>query len=93
MIPDHVTPHPAIAHLPMLPPDAARQLTDDIRADGLRLPIVIDDSGRILNGRNRYRACLAAGVAPRFVTYAGGDPEGYALRAHSGDGCHDTAWT
>src|SRR5262249_25262116 len=40
---------------------------------GLRELIVLRD-GLILDGRNRYRACLAAGVQPRFETYTGDDP-------------------
>jgi ParB-like chromosome segregation protein Spo0J len=44
-------------------------LVDDIREHGLREPIVTID-GLILNGRNRYRACLAAGVEPLVTPWS-----------------------
>jgi hypothetical protein len=34
--------------------------------------------GRILDGRNRYRAALAAGVEPRFARWDGGNPFDFA---------------
>jgi len=40
-------------------------LVADIKANGLQEQIVIYE-GRILDGRNRFRACKAAGVAPAF---------------------------
>jgi hypothetical protein len=44
-------------------------LTKDIREHGLREPITLHPDGSILDGRNRYRACLHAGVEPQFVTW------------------------
>jgi ParB-like chromosome segregation protein Spo0J len=38
-------------------------LVADIKANGLHYPIILYD-GQILDGRNRYRACLAAGFEP-----------------------------
>ena len=50
------------------------ELAADIRAHGLLEPIVLLD-GLVLDGRNRLRACEAAGVEPRFVDWDGtGDP-------------------
>jgi len=36
-------------------------------------PVVLYD-GKILDGRNRYRACVQAGVVCKFQTYNGSDP-------------------
>ena len=64
---------------PMLADDELEELAADIKERGLLQPIVLDAEGRILDGRNRLAACGKAGVEPAFVTYADGDPDGYAL--------------
>lgn len=70
--------HPVADAFPLMSADALRGLTDDIRASGLLRPIVLL-GGRILDGRNRYLACLAAKVEPRFVEWSGGtEPEDLA---------------
>jgi hypothetical protein len=35
--------------------------------------------GKILDGRNRYNACIAAGVEPRYIDYEGHDPTPYVV--------------
>lgn len=53
-------------------------LCADIKIGGLRNPIVTY-CGKILDGRNRYRACIATGVQPRFVEYDSSDIANYVL--------------
>jgi N6-adenosine-specific RNA methylase IME4/ParB-like chromosome segregation protein Spo0J len=48
-------------------------LCESIVRHGLLSPIVLYE-GRILDGRNRYRACMQAGVQPSFEEYTGEDP-------------------
>ena len=75
--------HPAASFWPMLPEPDLRRLADDIQANGLRHPIVLDQDGLILDGRNRYAACKIAGVEPLFETYDGADPVAYILSANN----------
>jgi hypothetical protein len=37
------------------------------------------DGQSILDGRNRYRACLAAGIEPTFTVYQSDDPVSYVI--------------
>jgi N6-adenosine-specific RNA methylase IME4 len=73
--------HPIANLFPLLVGEAFEALTDDIRAHGLRQPIV-EYEGLILDGRNRYGACLRADREPRFVTFAGDDPVAFVLSAN-----------
>jgi ParB-like chromosome segregation protein Spo0J len=74
-----MTPHPIADLFPVMTDDELRELAEDIAARGLLQPIVLDDQDRVLDGRNRLAACELAGVEPRFETYKGDDPDGYAL--------------
>lgn len=76
--------HPAADLFPLLPDDQLAELADDIRLRGLIEPVVtIDVAGvtMILDGRNRARACILAGVEPRTVPWdgSGGSPSGFVL--------------
>ena len=66
-------PHPFADILPLLEGEAFDSLVADIRANGLLEPIMIYE-GLILDGRNRYRACEAAEIEPRFREFDGDDP-------------------
>jgi hypothetical protein len=59
--------HPAADVFPLMEGEELQKLADDIRANGQRDAIVLHEN-RILDGRNRYLACLRAGVTPRFVS-------------------------
>jgi N6-adenosine-specific RNA methylase IME4 len=54
------------------------KLVDDIKANGLLNPIVLYQ-GKILDGRNRFNACLEAGIQPLFVQYDGDSPREYVI--------------
>jgi len=63
--------HPLADLFPQIEGRELEELVEDIRNNGLRVPIVLDREGRLLDGRNRLRACRAAGVEPRFETWDG----------------------
>ena len=65
---------------PGLSGDEFNALRDDIKANGLRQPIVLHE-GKILDGGNRYRACLEAGVEPVFREFDGNTPSRSCSRA------------
>lgn len=71
--------HPVADLFPLLGDDELAELAADVRANGLHEPITLDVEQRILDGRNRYRACLTAGVEPRTTVYRGDDPIGFAV--------------
>lgn len=70
--------HPLCTLFPRLSGAEFDALRDDIAANGLRQPIVLHE-GMILDGGNRYRACIEAGVEPTFVDFHGGDPISFVL--------------
>jgi hypothetical protein len=70
--------HPLADLFPMLAAEEQRALTADIRDHGLHTQIVTFE-GKILDGRNRYRACQVAGVKSVFKEYKGDDPLGYVV--------------
>jgi ParB-like chromosome segregation protein Spo0J len=67
--------HPAAEAFPLLQGPPFEELVADVAQHGLRNPITLHPDGSILDGRNRWRACQEAGVAPKFVTFEGADSD------------------
>jgi len=63
--------HSASTIFPLLEGEEFPGLVESIRAKGLLNPIWLHPDGSIIDGRNRYRACLKAGVQPQFETWSG----------------------
>ncbi|MEQ9078623.1 MAG: MT-A70 family methyltransferase [Sandaracinaceae bacterium] len=62
--------HPAADLFPMMEEAGLRELAADIKRTGQRHAVVVIGS-KILDGRNRVRACEMIGVEPRFSQYEG----------------------
>ena len=57
--------HPVCELLPVLPEDQLEELAEDIKENGLKIPIQTY-KGKVVDGRNRLLACQLAGVEPKF---------------------------
>ena len=74
--------HPICELLPMMTEDEFSALRDDISRNGLLEPIWIYQ-GQILDGRNRYRACVDLGIEPATREYTGDTPATFVLSMHT----------
>jgi N6-adenosine-specific RNA methylase IME4 len=70
--------HPLANIFPLLEGEEFDALVEDIRQHGQREPIVLYQN-QILDGRNRHRACLEAGIACWFEEYDGDDPLAFVV--------------
>ena len=73
--------HPLANIFPLLEGNDFDELVADIKAHGQLEPVVIHED-KILDGRNRYRACLAAGINPNLVPYRGDNPLAFVISAN-----------
>lgn len=76
---------PAADVFPMMPDDELDELAADIKANGLREPLVladVDGETVLVDGRNRRAACDRAGVEPDTRMLNGEDPTAYVLSAN-----------
>ncbi len=69
--------HPVAGLFPFIEGAAFREFVADIRTNGQREPVVLDKRGRLMDGRNRARACQVLGIDVIEKVYDGDDsPEG-----------------
>ncbi len=69
---DELKFHPVADLFPMLDEVGFKELVCDVKENGLHDPIWRHhENGTIIDGRNRYLACLEAGVTPKFRYWDG----------------------
>lgn len=68
--------HPAANAFPMMDDSRYKELLEDIRQHG-QLETITLCEGMVLDGRNRYKACVELGIAPKTKTF-NGDPWAFA---------------
>ena len=73
--------HPLAALFPLMEGRAFADLRADIAAHGLLEPIVTYE-GKVLDGRNRLRACVETDTTPVFREWKGKDPLAFVLSAN-----------
>ena len=69
--------HPLAEHAPELAKEAFDELTADIVAHGLQLPIIVFED-KILDGRHRERVCYAREIKPKYEQFKGSFEEAKA---------------
>lgn len=62
--------HPVSSLFPLMSGEEFEALVADIKANGLQESIWTHE-GQIIDGRNRYKACVQAGVTPSFRVWEG----------------------
>lgn len=70
---EHFDPHPASMLFPMMPPEQFEALKQDIRENGLNQPGTLYQ-GKILDGRNRLKACNELSVEMEWCEIEDDDP-------------------
>jgi hypothetical protein len=70
--------HPLANIFPMMTDEEVNDLGDDMLKHSQREPIWVHE-GKVIDGRNRYSACVLKGIEPRIVEYPGIDPLGFVI--------------
>ena len=73
--------HPLSDLFLLSPNEEVIRLAQDIKANGLKEPIVMYEGG-ILDGRNRYRVCTILNITPYFTNYNGSTPVKYLIETN-----------
>src|SRR5689334_16914250 len=76
------TVHQLADLFPMMHEDELAELAEDILANGLLHPIIIDADGVLIDGRNRLVACEKAGVEPSYQQLDGHDATALIVSAN-----------
>lgn len=63
--------HPIANIFPMMSPEEFAELRKDIQQNGQLEPVWLHADGRIIDGRNRYKACMELGITPKYRTWDG----------------------
>jgi ParB-like chromosome segregation protein Spo0J len=75
---EHLEFHPLANVFPLLEGKEFDALVADIKANGLRERITLYED-KILDGRDRYRACLEAGIAVKIEDFEGDEADALAF--------------
>lgn len=70
--------HPVANIFPLMTGQEFDALVNDIAEHGQAEPIWLYD-GQVLDGRNRYRACMELGIVPDVREYTGNDPHAFVV--------------
>jgi len=71
--------HPLAAIFPLMEGEEFKALEDSIRKGWIQGEAITIYEGKILDGRNRYRAAKKIGFCPRTKEYEGNDPEQFVI--------------
>lgn len=71
--------HPVADLFPLIEGERFSELVADIRENGLIEAVTVDMDGRLIDGRNRVRACHHAGVEVRTREYDGNDVTSFVV--------------
>jgi len=63
---------------PMMSEEEYKALLEDMRQNGQLEPIIVYED-KILDGRNRYKACLELGLKPKMIDFSGNNPLSFVI--------------